>query len=70
MPEVSGKVSVYLNVAMAVVGGIATASPSVFPSYIPSGVVADIIQTAGFVSLIGGIVNAALHAAGGTGVAK
>ena len=60
------KLLTYLNIAAAVTGAVALMSPSLFPSYIPPGVVKDILETAGFVTAIGGAVNAALHAATST----
>ena len=56
-------ISMYLNVAMAVVGVLATLAPTAFPTYIPSDIVKDIIQTAGFVTVLWTGINGALHAA-------
>lgn len=55
-------VSMYINIAMSVLGVVAALSPSVFPSYMPDTVVKDVIQTAGLVFTIWGGVNTALHA--------
>ncbi len=51
------------NIAMAVVGVLATLAPSAFPSYIPNDAVKDIIQTAGFITVLWTGINGALHAA-------
>lgn len=51
--SISPAVAQYITGALTVAGIIATASPSVFPSFIPPGVVKDIIQTCGLLSLIG-----------------
>jgi hypothetical protein len=65
---ISGSVSAYINGGIAIVAVIATFTPSMFPSYIPSGVVADTIQTCGFITALYGAVNVFLHKAGGNGV--
>lgn len=54
--------SMYLNIAMATIGVLAMLAPSAFPSYIPPGVVKDIIQTAGFITTLWTGINGALHA--------
>ena len=48
-------------VTIAVLGFLAGTSPSMFPSYIPAGVVTDIIQTAGFTSGLLGVIGTSLH---------
>lgn len=53
--------SQWVSIAIAIAGGLAALTPSAFPSYIPSQKAMDVIQTAGFVSLLGGIIEAALH---------
>ena len=53
--------SAILNAVFAVVGVLAAMTPTMFPSYIPSGVAADVTQTAGFVLAFWGAVNGALH---------
>lgn len=58
---ISPKISMAVNVGVAICGGIATMAPSMFPAYVPAGVATNVIQTAGFVFGLGGIVNAALH---------
>jgi hypothetical protein len=50
----------WIGIGIAVCGAVALMSPTVFPSYIPAGTVKDIIQTAGFVGSLGGIVTGAL----------
>ena len=57
----SPTVSMYLNIAMAVIGVVAMLTPTAFPEYIPAGIVRDIIQTAGLMTTIWTGVNAALH---------
>ena len=57
IPPVVGQ---WIGVGILVAGGVAALSPSAFPSYIPAGAVRDIIQTAGFVAMFGGIVMGAL----------
>lgn len=54
------------NILMAVVGVLATLAPSAFPSYVPNDVVKDIIQTAGFVTVLWTGINGALHASSTT----
>lgn len=54
-------VAAALNAVVAVLGVLAVMSPSMFPSYIPTGIVSDIIQTAGFASALWGGVNGVLH---------
>lgn len=53
--------SAIINAAIAVIGVLATMTPSMFPSYIPPGISADVTQTAGFVMAIWGGVNSYLH---------
>lgn len=53
--------SAAINAAVAVVGVLATMTPSMFPSYVPAGLAADITQTAGFVMALWGGVNGVLH---------
>lgn len=53
--------SAAINAVAAVLGVLATMSPSMFPSYIPAGAAANITQTAGFVMAIWGSVNGVLH---------
>lgn len=55
--------SMVFNMVMAVIGVVAVLAPSAFPSYIPPGVVANIIQTAGFVTTLWTGINGAMHAA-------
>ena len=50
-----------LNAAVAVIGVLAAMSPSMFPSYVPPGLAADVTQTAGFVMALFGGVNGVLH---------
>jgi len=64
--NVSPTASAYFSVAMAIVGVLAAMSPSLFPSYLPPGVVADVTQTAGFITTLWGGVNAVLHAVSST----
>lgn len=56
-PNVAGVV----NAVAAVCGVLAAMSPSMFPSYVPPGIAANVTQTAGFVLAIWGGVNSALH---------
>ena len=50
-----------LNAAVAVVGVLAAMKPEMFPGYVPGTVSTDVIQTAGWLSMIWGGVNTALH---------
>lgn len=50
-----------INAVVAVAGVVAALSPSLWPAYVPPGVVADITQTAGLVAAVWGGVNSALH---------
>ena len=50
----------WIGVGFAVCGAVALMSPTVFPSYIPAGTVKDIIQTAGFMGALGGVITGAL----------
>ena len=54
-------VAAAINAAVAVVGVVATMTPSMFPSYVPPGIAADVTQTAGFVMALWGGVNGILH---------
>jgi hypothetical protein len=47
-------VTQWVGTAFGVAGFVATLGPAAFPDYIPVGIAKDIIQTAGFCSLIGG----------------
>lgn len=54
--SISPKAQQVIAAVIGVIGLLATASPSIFPSYIPAGSAHDIIQTAGLVSfLLGGL---------------
>jgi hypothetical protein len=50
----------YVCIFFIVVGALATATPSVFPSYLPQGIVTEVIQTAGFVTFLWNIVHGAM----------
>lgn len=54
-------VAAAINAAVAVVGVVASMTPSMFPSYVSPGVAADVTQTAGFVMALWGGVNGVLH---------
>ena len=54
-------VAAAINVVVAIVGVVATMTPSMFPSYVPPGVAADVTQTAGFVMALWGSINSVLH---------
>lgn len=53
--SIDPKVQMAGAAALAVLGFVASASPSIFPSYIPAGAVADITKTAG---LVAGLLSA------------
>jgi hypothetical protein len=57
----NSNVSAAINAGVAVVGVLAAMTPSMFPSYVPAGVAADVTQTAGFVMALFGGVNGVLH---------
>lgn len=59
--SVDPQTSASISALFVVVGLLAAASPSIFPSYIPSGWVADTIQTAGFITFIWNGVQTMLH---------
>ena len=63
MQGIDPKFSVYLNIAIGVLGVVATLSPSAFPGYIPAGSVSDIVKTAGLFSTLLGGMNTVLHGA-------
>jgi len=50
-----------INAAVAIAGVLAAMTPSMFPSYVPPGVAADVTQTAGFFMALWGGVNGVLH---------
>jgi hypothetical protein len=54
-------VSQWISVVFLIAGVIAALSPQVFPSYIPAGVIKDIIQTAGLITAVGSAMQALLH---------
>jgi hypothetical protein len=54
-------IAAVINAGVAVVGVLAAMTPSMFPSYVPAGVAADVTQTAGFVMALWGGVNSYLH---------
>jgi hypothetical protein len=54
-------VSAAINAGAALVGVLAAMTPSMFPSYVPPGIAADVTQTAGFVMALWGGVNGVLH---------
>ena len=67
MNGIDPKISTWLNVGAAGLGVVATLSPSMFPSYIPPGSVADIIKTAGVLTTMLGGLNGVLHSVSGPG---
>ena len=54
-------VAAAFNVVVAVIGVLAAMRPEMFPGYVPNTVSVDIIQTAGWLSLVWGGVNGVLH---------
>jgi len=56
----------YFSIAMTVLGVLAMMSPSAFPSYLPAGYVADVIQTAGFITALWNGVHTVLHGVSST----
>ncbi len=50
-----------VNATVAVIGVLAAMKPEMFPGYMPGTVSTDVIQTAGWLSLIWGGVNGVLH---------
>ena len=55
--QIDPKTQQYVSMFFGVIGAVAVATPSIFPSYIPHGYVSDIIQTAGFLTFIWNTVH-------------
>jgi hypothetical protein len=53
-PNIKG----YINGVVALCGAIAAIGASSFPDYIPQGIAKEVVQTAGFVLAIYGVLNA------------
>ena len=58
----SPTVSLWINIVIGVFGVIAALGTSHMPDYIPPGVAANIVETAGYIVAVFGAVNAGLHA--------
>jgi hypothetical protein len=58
--QLDPKTQQIVSVTFAIIGAVAVATPAVFPSYIPSDYVKDVIQTAGFLTFLWNIIHGAM----------